>query len=207
LKLVITYPDVPDLFINLPDDVADPVSDIATDMTVAAMAAVVNSCRGSKWIKQLAERFRLGDFNQIGFELVRLRALYDWLSAGMVYYNDPPEQELLRHPDELADSIIRQGRCFGDCDDRAMLAAALMQELQIPAVFVVVDNNGRRAARWAHVYPASYGATLRPEHQGGPVYAGHTVDLARAKLIALDSQEGYFNEHPPHSRARVWRVA
>lgn len=88
-----------------------------------------------------------------------LLAVYDFLLRHVEFTEDPPFIELVRHPDELLDTIARAGKCRCDCDEVATLGAALLWARSIEPVFMVVgkpgdfDAHGR--VRLKHVFYAA----------------------------------------------------
>jgi hypothetical protein len=63
--------------------------------------------------------------------------------------------ETLVRPRDMAEACGR-GECRGDCDDYAMLAAALIEAWGIPTSFVTVAADARDPSRYSHVYVAAY---------------------------------------------------
>lgn len=101
-----------------------------------------------------------------------LVALWQFLKSGQDHQDDPPGKELLRHPEQSAQAM-RTGKFAGDCDDVAMLAAAVLVRLGGYAVaFRVIAREGRD---WEHVYtvaaPAGYPlwAAIDPQETDTPL--------------------------------------
>lgn len=63
---------------------------------------------------------------------------------------DPPGIELVKGPEILTNELLRDRFAEGDCDDAAILAAALAHALGIPARFVAVGFQAGGPFR--HVY-------------------------------------------------------
>lgn len=74
-----------------------------------------------------------------------------WMAAHTRYLNDPPGLELLRTPDYQLDRIGRDGVVQGDCDDMAMLAAALGKAAGMRAQFVALGFQGPKGPL-SHVF-------------------------------------------------------
>lgn len=65
----------------------------------------------------------------------QIDAITDWLDHAFRYVNDPVGVELLRDPATQFRQIRRDGFTQGDCDEAAMLSAALGMANGIPARF------------------------------------------------------------------------
>lgn len=92
-----------------------------------------------------------------------------YLEANVRFQFDPPGVELIRTPELLLRQIHCRGESFGDCDDVAVLGAALGLAVGLPATYVLIAFHDTDP--FEHVYteletPA--GAveldTTRPEH-------------------------------------------
>lgn len=81
------------------------------------------------------------------------RALRTWLTTHTQFLADPVGIELVRTPHEQLVTIARDGVMRGDCDDVAVLAAAMTRALGAPARFAVLGFGapGPRAA-YRHIY-------------------------------------------------------
>ncbi len=121
-----------------------------TRATIAAMAAVVDDAIVDPTVMRLANGLRKAHTNAH----VRARVLYDWLHRFMRFTPDPPGVELLQHPRHLLSVVEAKDseainaplmalgrssppriRAEGDCDDRAMLGAALARSLGLTVGF------------------------------------------------------------------------
>lgn len=89
----------------------------------------------------------------------------DWVRAHTAFLRDPRPIEVLRGPVYMLEDIARDGVAQGDCDDVAMLAAALAQAIGIPARFI------------AEGYVP-----------GGPLAHVYTVLQTPAGWLAIDTQ-------------------
>lgn len=91
----------------------------------------------------------------------QVRALYDWLVRSIVFKKDTFPTEHLRHPEQLIAEVAQDGRTAADCDDLAMLAAAVLRSLGFRAVFIVAARTD--LGPWEHVLPGYIdGGTLVP---------------------------------------------
>lgn len=86
----------------------------------------------------------------------RARLLRSWLATHFVFSPDPFGVEMLPCVDYMVHEISRKGVYTGDCDDAAILSAALGSAVGFPARFVAVafDPKGER---FAHVYTVLLG--------------------------------------------------
>lgn len=67
------------------------------------------------------------------------------------FVRDPTGIELLHRPERLLDQIAAGGYAIGDCDDAAILGAALGKAVGFSARFVVLGFFGPRGP-FSHVY-------------------------------------------------------
>ena len=98
--------------------------------------------------------------------------IYDFVRQHMKFRADPAHAEKLIHPGQLAQDIERDGIGFGDCDDRAMLQAAMLLKIGSPCAFVVMGRD--RLGNFQHVICAA-GRARGPDNLNG--------------LTPMDSQE------------------
>lgn len=108
------------------------------------------------------------------------RALLKWTQHRIFYVNEPGER--------LQDPVYTLRVGYGDCDDMALLLAALCESIRIPWRFVISGKRGNRIVRWmegtpyapaswAHIYLAVGDKPFRPTRW---IYAEptlRTVDL------------------------------
>ena len=66
-------------------------------------------------------------------------AIRNWLSRVWRFVDDPPDRELLMTPDVALERFNQTGVIAGDCDEAAMLGAALGKSIGLNAVFVVLS--------------------------------------------------------------------
>jgi len=81
----------------------------------------------------------------------QLRALRAWLAGRFRFRRDPYRVEWAMAPAKQLATVRGQGFVEGDCDDAAILAAALGQAVGFPARFVVLGFLGARGP-YGHVY-------------------------------------------------------
>jgi transglutaminase-like putative cysteine protease len=79
----------------------------------------------------------------------QIQAIYDWLLRRFRFVSDPVNVELLRDPAEAIKRINARGFTQGDCDEAAMLSAALGISNGIPARFRALAFAAR--APYSHV--------------------------------------------------------
>lgn len=80
--------------------------------------------------------------------------VYDWLTRFYRYKDDPPDAEWLTGVQAQMDQLEEAGFIEGDCDDRAILAAALLRAMGARSGFVVVAKSETGA--WVHVLPVAW---------------------------------------------------
>jgi transglutaminase-like putative cysteine protease len=78
----------------------------------------------------------------------RIRA---WLAARFQFVPDALDVDTAREPHYLLEQLNRQGVMTGDCDDAAVIAAALGKAIGLPARFQVLRFASQDNA-FAHVY-------------------------------------------------------
>lgn len=77
--------------------------------------------------------------------------LRSWLAAAWHFVRDPTGVELVFRPERLLDQYTNHGMASGDCDDAAVLSAALGKAIGLRARFVVLGFFGPRMP-FSHVY-------------------------------------------------------
>lgn len=131
-----------------------PDGDAGTFATIEHMRALVND-RCAHWrIRDLALRI-IGRADAPGEQAARIRA---WLRTRVRFVPDPDTTELLHDPVLLAEWIDRDGSVGVDCDDVAMLAAALGKSIGLAARFVVVAffaSDAPYSHIWAELFDGS----------------------------------------------------
>ncbi len=72
--------------------------------------------------------------------------IYAWINQNIQYVRDPAGIEWLQSPD------VTLRKRYGDCDDQAILAGALLSSIGVPTRFAVVKVNPRYPNTYSHVY-------------------------------------------------------
>ncbi len=101
----------------------------------------------------------------------RAGAIRGWLEQVFTFQPDPYGVETVRTVSEMLSDLSTRGTVTGDCDDAAVLAAALGKAVGMRARFVVMGFDGRWAP-FAHVF-AQLGGFSGP----GPAWA--EMDITR----------------------------
>ena len=78
-------------------------------------------------------------------------AIRNWLETRTEFLRDPDSVEMLHGPAWQVKQVQRNGRVYVDCDDVAMLAAALGKAVGLRARFVVVGFDSP-ASPFRHVW-------------------------------------------------------
>lgn len=81
----------------------------------------------------------------------RARAIRGWMLEHFAFVNDPRGVELVSTPRFMLDQVGARGVAQGDCDDAAVLGAALGKAVGLRARFVVVGFHSTRG-RLSHVF-------------------------------------------------------
>lgn len=104
-------------------------------------------------------------------------AIRDFLEHVWRYVDDPTDRELLRDPDAMLEEYARTGVITGDCDEAAVLGAALGRAVGLEDLFTVLAfDQGPARDQFAHVFavlltPAGELIDLDVTKPGGPVPA------------------------------------
>lgn len=163
-------------------------ADDKTAQTIAAMRAFVHDTDRTGVVNQWAVRLA-ASCPQKNY-LCQMRRIYDTLKLNIRFKADAFGVEHLRHPDILVAEITRNTNamihCSADCDDVAMLGAALLRAMGFRAAFITTAT--MPGAPFSHVY---YGAQL----PGGD-------------FVPQDPQERipFGHESPRAVRRAVWWV-
>ena len=93
-----------------------------------------------------------------------LEAVFEWVRRHLALVDDaelarplrgvPDDSEILIRPVD----ILTMPQPQGDCDDYAMLTAAMLRALGVPASFRTVAAEGPGSDRYSHVYPVAHWA-------------------------------------------------
>lgn len=133
--------------------------DAGVTQTLARMAQLANDGQKSPVVVNYARLITLGSGQWQGLGAARI---FNFLARVWRYVDDPVDTELLVSPDEMLNACEAQGVIMGDCDEAAILGAALGKAVGIAATFTVLAF-ATDPDRFAHVY-----ATLLPT-DGPPV--------------------------------------
>lgn len=122
--------------------------DTGSVQTVHKMAALVNAAIRVPVVVEFAHHVVA---NVSGRDDVGLAtAIADWMRANFKFVRDPLGVELLRTPEYMINQYNIQMSVSGDCDDAAILSAALAKSVGLAVRFVVL---GFRAFQpFSHVY-------------------------------------------------------
>lgn len=107
------------------------VDGVKNPLTIRLAAAIVEGASGDK--------------------PMQVSAIASWLSVSTQFLADPRGIELLRTVPEMLADIERRGRLQADCDDIAILGAALGKAVGLASRFVVIGFRHPRAP-YEHVY-------------------------------------------------------
>lgn len=148
-----------------------PPSDLGTHFTLASMRAMVHREYLSPLVRLTATDIVAGLGGHDGVE--QAHEIRSWLDTHTEFLRDPDGVEMLHGPVWQIQQIRSRGVVQVDCDDVAMLAAALGKSVGLRARFVVVAfDNGAYRHVWTELSPRSMVAwvdmdTTRPA-QGLP---------------------------------------
>jgi hypothetical protein len=152
-RKALRVPGVYGATLNLPLDKGD----AGIDQTAAAMAAVIHSAAASAIVQDFTRRMIPQGVSPEG----RAVRVYMVLQQVLEYKADPKRVEMLRHPDQLVTEITaaagnpdpskRKTGC--DCDDVAMLGAAMLLVSGIDAALIVMAPEP--GGEFKHVYFAA----------------------------------------------------
>lgn len=113
-----------------------------TRRTLEIMADLVRQYRKNDQIRQLAANL-VKDVTPKDW-IGEIKAIRDYVQNEIRYTRDVYDTETLHTPDEI---IFRK---HGDCDDKSLLVATLLQAIGHPARFVAI---GFVPDEYSHVYP------------------------------------------------------
>jgi transglutaminase-like putative cysteine protease len=117
-----------------------PASDIGVWFTVATMRGMVYREFLSPTVRLTASNIVGGLGGKDGVE--QASAIRDWLESHTEFLRDPDNVEMLHGPVWQLQQIHKRGVVRLDCDDVAMLAAALGKAIGLRARFVVLAFGG-----------------------------------------------------------------
>lgn len=116
-----------------------PGGDLGTMVTLAAMRGMVTRDFLLPIIRLTATKIVTGYSRKDGVE--QAHAIRDWLEEHTEFLRDPDQVEMLHGPAWQVQTILTKGRAYVDCDDVAMLGAALGKSVGLRARFVVAAFN------------------------------------------------------------------
>lgn len=154
--------------------------DQVTDQTIEIMRAGIIDTDRTQVVHRLATAIAAAAPNR-DFR-AQLLGVYNYLAHNINFKRDTHGREHLRHPDQLVLEIANSpdGKTSADCDDVAMLGAALVRHLGMQPILYVMAPG--QVGNFEHVY---FGAQLN----------GHD--------IPMDPQERTpFGNHTPPMGAR-----
>lgn len=126
-----------------------PIGDFGTYLTLAMMRAMVLREFLSPMVRLTATNIVAGIGGQDGTEQAHL--IREWLESHTEFLRDPDAIEMLHGPVWQIAQVMKQQRVYVDCDDVAMLAAALGKSIGLRARFVAVGF-GLANAPYRHVW-------------------------------------------------------
>lgn len=131
--------------------------DSGVGATFAAMAKLANGGQTTPSVVGLARQIAAatGSRDPAAWAV----AIQRWLSGVWMFVEDPVDTELLISPARMFEEYASTGRITGDCDEAAIMGAALGKSIGIPATFTALafDTPDDSPERLAHVF-----ATLLP---------------------------------------------
>lgn len=119
-----------------------PDGERGTKATLNMMAALVRAYRTHPQIRTLAETIIVGVPEKDS--LAEATAIHQWVRDNIRYTADVNNVETLKDP-----LVLLQSR-FGDCDDKTVLAATLLESIGLHTRLVAVALHG---GDYSHVFP------------------------------------------------------
>lgn len=136
-----------------------PASDLGTHLTMATMRFMATRDAMMPAVRLTASHIVAGIGGSDGFE--QAQAIREYVATHTEFLRDPDMVEMLHSPVWQVQQIQQRGIVQVDCDDVAMLAAALGKSIGLRARFVAVAFNGVNAPFrhiWAELSPRSVNA-------------------------------------------------
>lgn len=128
--------------------------DFGTSQTVSAMRRVVNTSLTDAVVVQTARSLAASTFaRDTDGQILAIRM---FLQDHFQFVRDPSGVELLATPRSMLDAIHQRGVATGDCDEAAILGAALGKAIGLQARFILLGFQGA-AGPLTHVYAALRG--------------------------------------------------
>lgn len=129
---------------------------IGTAQTVAKMRQLVNKSLTDPIVVQTARDIAVQFYPRDRDS--QAQAIRDFLKEHFQFVNDPRGVELLVPPRPMLETINKRYVVTGDCDEAAILGAALGKAIGLQARFVLLGFQGSAGA-YAHVYTILRGAS------------------------------------------------
>lgn len=136
-----------------------PSSDVGTYLTLAQMRAMVYREFMSPAVRLLATDIVRGIGGKDSGE--QIHAIRDFLVQHTEFLRDPDGVEMLHGPVWQVQQILQRGVVQVDCDDVAMLAAALGKSVGLRARFVAVAFVNKQSP-YRHVWTELSAGTMPP---------------------------------------------
>ncbi len=111
--------------------------DRGTMDTLALMAQLVNRGVDSPLVISSARQLAASAGDRDPFR--QALAVRQFLARVWRFVDDPPDRELLRDPDAMMHEYFELGAIMGDCDEAAVLGAALGKAIGMEATFTVLS--------------------------------------------------------------------
>lgn len=151
------------------------------DQVLQTMKELVDQGKGSPFIREKAVQItsfisadpRTGLPNRRNFDAIA-HAVYEYMKKNIQYVRDPDGIEWIQTPEKT----LELG--FGDCDDQAVLAGALLSSIGVPTRFKVVKADPQNRGSFTHVFL---------QFQSGGIWKGFDPTLhSRAGDALADNQ-------------------
>lgn len=158
--------------------------DQGTAQTISVMRRLAEGAlRDSNFVRKVSDIVRpVAAFDDVG----EVKQIYDWVRRNIRFTKDPVTVEKLYPPQELLK--IRSG----DCDDLALLTAAMAMTIGYPARWITISTNAESPNEFTHIWT----------EVEAPPGSGNWVAMDTARL---DSNFGL--EPAMYFRKRAWDVA
>lgn len=172
-------------------------SELATAVTIQRMDQYIREDAGSSEVGEALDSAAHGAMRLAG-RGATLQLVFQWVKARVRFVTDarnaaairpaPPEPwtaEVLIRPVDL----LRMHPAQGDCDDFAMLTAAMLLRAGFGAALVTIAADSQQPGMWSHVYALA-------------------IDPATGEETAMDTSHGSAPgwEYPHFTRRKVWSI-
>lgn len=81
-----------------------------------------------------------------------IRAIFEYVKAGIRYLRDPEGTEYVQTPLRHIANIERDGVSFGDCDDMSLLLATLLKSAGYKTRYVIISSPGNPGTSYNHIF-------------------------------------------------------